>query len=180
MLSVYLAMVGTDEEKDTITRLYKTYKKFLFSISMSILNNYADAEDAVHETFVRIIKNLSKIKDVESTKTKSFVAIIVRNICYDMLRKGSRETLFDDSDLKEYIVADTEKEAEIRLDYESVMNNIHHLSPLLKNIATLYFVMQYSVSEIGEIHELSDSAVYAGISRARRILAAKKGENKYE
>ena len=87
MLSVYLAMVGTDEEKDTITRLYKTYKKFLFSISMSILNNYADAEDAVHETFVRIIKNLSKIKDVESTKTKSFVAIIVRNICYDMLRK---------------------------------------------------------------------------------------------
>ena len=50
MLSVYLAMVGTDEEKDTITRLYKTYKKFLFSISMSILNNYADAEDAVHET----------------------------------------------------------------------------------------------------------------------------------
>lgn len=97
-----------------------------------------------------------------------------------MLRKGSRETLFDDSDLKEYIVTDTEKEAEIRLDYESVMNNIHHLSPILKNIATLYFVMQYSVSEIGEILELSDSAVYAGISRARRILAAKKGENKYE
>lgn len=177
MLSVYLAMVGTDEEKDTITRLYKTYKKYLFSISLSILHNHADAEDAVHETFVRIIKNLSKIKDVESDKTKSFIAIILRNICFDMLRKSGHEALYDEcGDLSEYTVKDTVREAEIRLDYKSVINNISNLSPALKNIATLYFVMQYSAAEIGEILDLSDSAVYSGISRARKILKEKQGE----
>lgn len=177
MLSVYLSMVGTDEEKDTVTRLYKTYKNYLFSISVSILHNHADAEDAVHETFVRIIKNLSKIKDVESDKTKSFIAIILRNICFDMLRKSSHEALYDEcDDLSEYTATDTVREAEIRLNYELVINNINNLSPALKNIATLYFVMQYSAAEIGEILNLSDSAVYAGISRARKILTKKQGE----
>ena len=54
-------MVETEEEKDLVTELYNTYKQILFNVSMSILHNTADAEDAVQETFVRIISNLSKI-----------------------------------------------------------------------------------------------------------------------
>ena len=61
MLSIYLSMVETEEEKDLVTELYNTYKQILFNVSMSILHNTADAEDAVQETFVRIISNLSKI-----------------------------------------------------------------------------------------------------------------------
>jgi len=147
---------------------------------MSILNNYADAEDAVHETFVRIIKNLSKIKDVEPQQTKSFIAIIVRNICYDMLRKSTREALYEECDLNEYTANDVIKETETKLDCETVMNNINELSPTLKNIATLYFVMQYSGPQIAEILDLSESAVYSAISRARRILIKKHGGNTNE
>lgn len=177
MLSAYLAMVGTDEEKDTVARLYKTYKNYLFSVSVSLLHNRTDAEDAVHETFVRIIKNLSKIKDVESTETKSFISIIARHICYDMIRKSNHETLYDHIELSGTSAVDTIHEAEIRLGYESVMNNISQLSPSLKNIATLYFVMQYSAAEISEILDLSESTIYAGISRARKILINKQGGN---
>ena len=53
MLSIYLSMVETEEEKDLVTELYNTYKQILFNVSMSILHNTADAEDAVQETFVR-------------------------------------------------------------------------------------------------------------------------------
>ena len=180
MLSVYLSMVGTDEEKDIVTRLYDTYKSYLYTISVSILHNRAGAEDAVHETFVRIIKNLSKIKDVESPQTKGFLAIIARNICFDMLRKSSHEALYDDCDLNEYPSADTARAIEIKLDCETVIKNISELSPTLKNIATLYFVMQYSAAEIGEILNLSDSAVYSAISRARKTLIKKQGENTNE
>ena len=94
-----------------------------------------------------------------------------------MLRKSGHKALYDEcGDLSEYTVKDTVREAEIRLDYKSVINNISNLSPALKNIATLYFVMQYSAAEIGEILDLSDSAVYSGISRARKILKEKQGE----
>lgn len=68
MLSIYLSMVETEEEKDLVTELYNTYKQILFNVSMSILHNTADAEDAVQETFVRIISNLSKI-DCANEKT---------------------------------------------------------------------------------------------------------------
>ena len=177
MLSAYLAMVGTDEEKDIVTRLYNTYKAYLYTISMSILHNRADAEDAVHETFVRIIKNLSKIEDVDSQKTKSFIAIIVRNICFDMLRKSTHEALYEECNLGEYTTNDIIKETEAKLDCETVMNNINELSPTLKNIATLYFVMQYSGPQILDLNE---AAVYSAISRARRILIKKHGGNTNE
>ena len=39
MLSIYLSMVETEEEKDLVTELYNTYKQILFNVSMSILHN---------------------------------------------------------------------------------------------------------------------------------------------
>ena len=76
MLSIYLSMVETEEEKDLVTDLYNTYKQILFDVSMSILHNTADAEDAVQESFIRIIKNITKIDDVNSLGTKAFCVVI--------------------------------------------------------------------------------------------------------
>lgn len=174
LISVYLAMVDSDSEKEFVACLYKKYKAYLFSVSMSILHSYADAEDAVHETFVRVIKNLSKIKDVDSDKTKSFIAIIARNLCYDMIRKNSHQTYIDEYEFENYSFSDVSKEAETKLDLETAIKNISKLSPALKNISTLYFVLQYSASEISEILNISENAVYCAISRSRKILAEKQ------
>lgn len=90
MLSIYLSMVETEEEKDLVTELYNTYKQILFNVSMSILHNTADAEDAVQETFVRIISNLSKIDCANEKRFKAYIFVVTRNICYDILRKNIR------------------------------------------------------------------------------------------
>lgn len=58
MLSFYLSMVETDEERDLVTRLYYTYERMMYKIALGILKNPHDAEDAVSEAFIRLIKNL--------------------------------------------------------------------------------------------------------------------------
>ena len=57
LLCAYLAMVDSDDEKEFVAYLYKKYKAYLFSVSLSILHNYPDAEDAVHERFVHCQKS---------------------------------------------------------------------------------------------------------------------------
>lgn len=43
---------------------------------MSILHNTADAEDAVQETFVRIISNLSKIDCANEKRSKAYILLL--------------------------------------------------------------------------------------------------------
>lgn len=61
MLSSLIATVDSPTDKELITQLYNTYKQFMYNISMSILGKREDAEDAVQDSFVRIIDNLDKI-----------------------------------------------------------------------------------------------------------------------
>lgn len=93
MLLIYLAMVDSDEEKDLVEKLYNTYKNTLFNICFAIVRNRTDAEDAVHDTFIRIIDNLCKIKDVDSPQTKAFCIVIARNAAVDILRKARKAFL---------------------------------------------------------------------------------------
>ena len=66
LLSAYLAMVDTNEDKELVSRLYRKYKKCLFNVCVSILRNHSDAEDAVQDTFMRMIDNLPRFRDVDS------------------------------------------------------------------------------------------------------------------
>lgn len=176
LLCAYLAMVDSDDEKEFVAYLYKKYKAYLFSVSLSILHSYPDEEDAVHETFVRVINNLPKIKNTDPDKTKSFITVIIRNLCYDIVRKNNHRSFESDYENDERYFSDTVKEAETKLDFETVIKNISKLSPALKNISTLYFVLQYSVSEICEILGVSEDAVYSAVSRSRKILSEKQQE----
>ena len=71
----------------------------MYYIAYQILNNSQDAEDAVHDAFVKIAENISKIEEPIGAKTKAFVATIVENTSIDLYRKKKRrieaETLED-------------------------------------------------------------------------------------
>lgn len=66
---------------DKVERLYKLYEQKMYTVAYSILNNIWQAEDAVSEAFVKLIRNLHKIKEPESEKTKRFI-IRVTKYCY--------------------------------------------------------------------------------------------------
>ena len=53
MLSIYLSMVETDEQRTFIEQLYKTYERKMYGAAFDILHNKHDAEDAVHSAFVQ-------------------------------------------------------------------------------------------------------------------------------
>lgn len=68
MLSLYLSMIDTQEEREKFERLFHQYERCLKYTAQNILFDEHLAEDAVQETFIRIIKLMSQT----STKRSHF------------------------------------------------------------------------------------------------------------
>ena len=67
---------------------YEQYKVGLFRFALSILKDTHMAEDALQEAFVRLLRQ-NRLPDPE--KVQAWLYRVVRNICYDTLRKRRRE-----------------------------------------------------------------------------------------
>lgn len=172
MLSAYISMVDTPNEKELIAQLYNAYKQFMYNISMSLLGKKEDAEDAVQDSFVRIIKNLDKIQNPYSRKTKSYITVITKNICFDKLKKQQNmQKIYQDGKVYE---DDSAQQAEIDITYEKIIKNMKQLSPQLKNIAFLYYVQQLPTKDIAEMLDIEPNTVHVYLSRIRKSLLSKK------
>ncbi len=81
----------TAEERTKPERLYLCCRGIMFIAANKILNNEHDAEDAVHQAFVKSADNLERITDVDYPKTRSYAVTIVENQAIDMYRQKSRQ-----------------------------------------------------------------------------------------
>lgn len=87
---IYLQMIDTPEEKSRLEQLYEMYRKAMYHVADKILNNPQDSEDAVHEAFLQIAKNMDKIGEIACPQTKNYVVIIVEHKAIDLYRKKMR------------------------------------------------------------------------------------------
>ena len=84
---IYLQMIETPEEKSKFEQIYLQYKGLMFHVAFQILHNEQDAEDAVHQAFVKIAENIRKIDQPVCPKTHGYVVTIVENKAIDQYRK---------------------------------------------------------------------------------------------
>lgn len=58
---LYLQMLETPEEKSLFEQIYLEYRGLMYHVAYEILHNDQDAEDAVHQAFVKIVENIKKM-----------------------------------------------------------------------------------------------------------------------
>lgn len=96
---VYTQMIDCPEDKTKFEQLYLTYRGLMYNVAFQILHNEHDAEDAVHQAFLSMLKNVGKISQVNCPKTRGYAVIIVERKSIDIIR--GRRTLsegeFDES-----------------------------------------------------------------------------------
>lgn len=87
---LYLQMIDLPVERSKFEKIYISYKSMMYAAAFSILRNEQDAEDAVHQAFVKIVKNISKISEPECPKTRGYVVTIVENTAINIYRRKKR------------------------------------------------------------------------------------------
>ena len=160
---VYLQMIETADDKEKFEQIYLTYRKLMLYVANKILKNEQDAEDAVHEAFLAIIKSLEKISQVKCLKTQAYVVIIVERKAIDIIRKR-----------KDVPVADFDDEIlGIEISVED-KTNLHvalaSLPSRQREALILYYFGGYTVKEIANILEMKPPAVYKMMERAKETL----------
>lgn len=91
---MYLSMIDSPEDRSKFERLYTEYRDVMYYVAVKILQNEQDAEDAVHQAFLKIAEKIEIVDGTICSRTRGYVITIVENKAIDMYRyKQKHQTL---------------------------------------------------------------------------------------
>ena len=168
MLTFYLSMIDSDSDKSKFEQLYIKYRNPMLNRAYDILGDRGLAEDAVHNAFLSILKNLDKIDDVCSNRSRAYVLIIAENMAKNMYKKEKRmyeadlSELPSDFSLDDYI---DNKEA-----VRAVRERIAALPEIYSSVMTLKYVYDMTDKQIASSLSLKLYTVQKRLARGKKLL----------
>jgi RNA polymerase sigma-70 factor (ECF subfamily) len=164
-------MIDTPEEQAKFEVLYEKYYKLLIGVALHILHDGADAEDAVQQSFLKLIPNLKKIKDVSSRQTVNYLVIMVRRVCFDLYnaRKKIDQVPFEDLSAEPGAEADNLLG---QMEYSELLRCVKALPDIYGDALYLMYYEDFTPKELAATLGISVKAVQKRIERARRLLKA--------
>lgn len=168
---IYLMMIESQEDKHKFEILYEKYVNLMLKYANEILKDIHLAEDAVHESFVKIARSIEKIGDVDAKETKNFVMVVTRHTTLDVYRKRSKnwenEFSIDKKENEELLVVkskvDTEPENE-------VLHIIRNMDKTYSDVFLLKYVNRLGNKEIAKVLKVSEEAIRKRLSRGKDII----------
>lgn len=168
-------MIEDSKERTKAERLYFKNRNLMYKIAFEILGNKQQAEDAVHESFVRIIKNLHKIDAYNCPRTRNFLVIICRNVAINMYNQN-KNIKNADYEIDNIPSGDNLGPIDILINNESLERLtllIMELKPIYRDVFLLRYSHGFSREEIAEQLGITVETVKKRITRAKKILAEK-------
>ena len=187
MLPVWLEQaIETEEERSRMEQLYDEYERLLYSIAFRYMHDSYRAEDAVHDTFIKIVDHLDSISEVKCPQTRGFLVTIVENICLNMLtRKSYTSEVYETDEDGRLIIetlpdpyTNTEDIYSNKYEISRVTHAIKQLPEKLQDTMILYAAHGYTMKEISEIQGCSIETVKKRIQRSREKIRKILGEDR--
>lgn len=150
--------------------VYKLYYKAMYNISLRILNNAADAEDVMQESFLNAFQKLDTWRGEVSFG--AWLKKIVINRSLDVIK--TRKALISLDSVPE-IAEDYDEEYVNYKDIrpEMISNAISSLPDGYRVILSLYLIEGYDHEEISGILHITNATSRTQYHRAKRQLAMK-------
>ena len=161
---IYLQMIESDQDKLKFEKLYSYYRGLMFHVAHGILRNDMDSEDAVHEAFLAVAKNMSKIKyEIDSPKTRAFVVIIVERKAINIYNANKQTNTIE---LDETFM----QPCSFELEQNSAYRAMSHLPAHYRETLYLKYYCGYKPREIAGMLDMSHDAVQKNIQRGKDAL----------
>ena len=168
--------------------LYDRFESPLYGFAVRLLGSREDGADVLQEMWCRA--HLHQKDWITGTSIKSWLFGILRNLCFDLLRRRRHEPLLEvsngeqDSEVqREAILAEwystwnsTALDPSFR---KAVDDGLQQLAPIYR-VLVLYAFDDWSYSEMAEQEGISESQVKGRIHRARAQLKEYLASRGYE
>ena len=172
MLVFALESVSSEQETKFL-EIYHTYRKLMFHTANRILNNPHDAEDAVQQALLSILKMIEKISEVKCPKTRALIVTIIERKAIDLYRTKQRHSVLPLNEEQEDafiggLAALSELEAaELRTDFSKA---ISLLPAKYRELILLKYDHGFADREIAAMLDMTEANVRKTTQRAKKKL----------
>jgi RNA polymerase sigma factor (sigma-70 family) len=157
-------------DKDSYRILVDRYKNLAYRLAAGLLGDCTLAEDAVQEAFIIGYQSLERLRNRYSFG--SWIAGIATNICRNMLRERKHGTVSLDY-LAEMGIEPTYSPSNSLADKESISairKVMLRIPKIYREVLELCYTEGYSSKKIAGFLNISESAVYVRLHRARKCV----------
>ncbi|MGB7188886.1 MAG: RNA polymerase sigma factor [Acidobacteriaceae bacterium] len=161
------------DTSETITALVAEYSATLYRVAYSVMRNSAEAEDAVQEAFLRVLKHREKLAEIRDLRV--WLVRITWNVVLDRKRRG--KTRPENDDIADYarVLPSGDRRADEDLissqERSRILLLIDRLPAKERRALLLSAVEELSTAQIASVLKTTESSVRSRIFRARRELA---------
>lgn len=93
MLAI-IESIENDGDRALLTEWYKEFYKIMRKKAYDMIGDYHLANDMVNEAFIKIIRNIEKIKELNSSERVFYFVSTIRSVSIDYLRKKKIESKY--------------------------------------------------------------------------------------
>ncbi len=162
--------VKTGHKQIDVEEALQAYGDMVYRLALVQMKNRSEAEDVFQEVFLRLVRYRERICGEEHLKP--WLIRVTINCCRKQFDNAYRKrTVHTEQEMA------SEETYEMELPGSPVYDAVTSLPEDYRSVVHLFYYEQYSVREISEIMDISESAVKTRLSRARGMLKEKlKGE----
>ena len=161
----------TDE--DALAALVTDYSTTLYRVAFSVLRNPADAEDAVQEAFLRVLRHRDSLAEVRDRRV--WLIRIVWNIVLDRKRRAKTRPETDDvAELARVLPSNglsAEQIAAAAQHHAHVLGCVEQLPAKEREVLMLSAFEELTSVEIATVLGITESSVRSRLFRARNLMA---------
>lgn len=172
-LNFHTESVSTESAEAAIAAMVDSYAGTLYRVAYSVLRNAADAEDAVQETYLRVLRHRETLGEIRDARV--WLVRIVWNVVLDRKRRSKTRPETDDiSDLARLLPAGgltAEERAVSAQHHAHVLRAVEQLPAKEQRVLMLSAFEELSSVEIAEVLGTTESTVRSRLFRARNLLS---------
>ena len=160
-------------EEQALTGLVSQYAGTLYRVAYSVLRNSADAEDAVQEAFVRVLRHRDSLAEVRDQRV--WLIRIVWNVVLDRKRRMKTRPETDDvAELARVLPAGgltAEERVAAAQHHARVLACVEQLPAKERQVLMLSAFEELTSVEIAAVLGITESSVRSRLFRARNLMA---------
>ena len=151
MLLYFLAALESDADRQAFASIYDQYHAKMENTAIRILKNQGDAEDAVQNAFMQVIRHFEKIYQIPCENLPFWLISIVKNVPLEDWPSFS------------------ERAADVS-DYAALVELFSELPDIYRQVLEMKVLLGYADEEISAHLGISKTAVSTRASRGRQLL----------
>lgn len=161
------------ESSTAIAALVEEYGPTLYRVAYSVTRNVSEAEDAVQETFLRVLRHREKLGEIRDHRV--WLVRIVWNVVLDKKRRA--KTRPETDDVADHVRAlrasgfAADQHAISSQQYRRILALIDRLPHKEREAILLSAVEELTTAQAAKVLGTTESSIRSRIFRARRILA---------